>query len=30
MGGHQQADAVVVAQRLDVQVRGAREVPDRQ
>jgi hypothetical protein len=30
IGGHQQADAVVVAQRLDGQVRGAREVPDRQ
>jgi hypothetical protein len=30
IGGHQQADAMVVTQRLDVQVRGAREIPDRQ
>jgi hypothetical protein len=30
IGGFQQADAVVMAQRLDVEVRGAREIPDRQ
>ena len=30
VGGVEHADAVVVAQRLDAQVGGAREVADRQ